>query len=144
MLCGRAFSKLPSINRNLHLQTMTPILPDQHNHFYSRYDRKKTTKASSHSSPKQAVPPDSDSGLPPIPFAIQLWEVNKLFTQLNIRNAAGPDNISPSTLKFCAEQLAPIVCEIYNHSLSQCKVPTCFKSPTIIPVTKTPLSLIPE
>ena len=24
MLCGRAFSKLPSINRNLHLQTMTP------------------------------------------------------------------------------------------------------------------------
>ena len=39
-------------------------------------------------------------------------------------------------MKFCAEQLAPIFCEIYNHSLSQCKVPTCFKSSTIIPVPK--------
>jgi len=75
-----------------------PTLPDQLNHFYSRYDMKNTTKASSHSSPKQAVPPDSDSGLPPIPFAIQLWEVKRLFTELNIRKAAGPDNISQSTL----------------------------------------------
>ena len=40
------------------------------------------------------------------------------------------------TLKFCAEQLAPIFCEICNHSLSQCKFPTCFKSSTIIPVLK--------
>ena len=62
------------------------------------------------------------------------WEVKNLFTKLNIRKATGSDNISPSTLKFCAEQLAPIFCEIYNHSLSQCKVPTCFRSSTIIPV----------
>ena len=60
----------------------------------------------------QAVPPDSDSGLPPPPFTVQPWEVNNLFTKLNISKAAGPDNISPSTLKFCAEQLAPIFCEI--------------------------------
>ena len=61
-----------------------------------------------------------------------------LFTKLNIRKEAGPDNISPSTLMFCAEQLAPIFCEIYNHSLSPCKVPTCFKSSTIIPVPQNP------
>ena len=42
------------------------------------------------------------------------------------------------TLKFCAEQLAPIFCEICNHSLSQCKFPTCFKSSTIIPVPPNP------
>ena len=35
-----------------------PTLPDQLNHFYSRFDRKNTTNASSHSSPKQAVPSD--------------------------------------------------------------------------------------
>ena len=84
------------------------------------------------------MPPDSDSGLPPPPFTVWPWEVTNLFTKLNIRKAAGPDNISPSTLKFCAEQLAPFHCEIYNHSLSQCKVPTCFKSSTIIPVPKEP------
>ena len=42
-----------------------PTLPDQLNHFYSRFDRKNTTKASSHS-----VPPDSDSGLPLPPFTV--------------------------------------------------------------------------
>jgi len=110
-----------------------PILTDQLNHFYSRFDRKNSTKASSHS-----VPPDSDSGLPPPPFTVRPWEVKYLFTKLNIRKAAGPDSISPSTLKFCAEQLAPIFCEIYNHSLSPCKVPTCFKSSTIIPVPQNP------
>ena len=84
------------------------------------------------------MPPDSDSGLPPPPFTVQPWEVKNLFTKLNIRKAAGPDSISPSTLKSCAEQLAPFLCEIYNHSLSQCKVSTCFKSPTIIPITPPP------
>ena len=119
---------------NLLTANSDPTLQDQLNHFYSRFDRKNTTKASSHSGPMQAVPPDSDSGLPPPPFTVRPWEVNNLFTKLNISKAAGPDNISPSTLKFCAEQLAPFFCEIYNHSLSQCKVPTCFKSFTIIPV----------
>ena len=117
-------------------------LPNQLNHFYSRFDRKNTTKASSHSGPKQAVPPDSDSGFPPPPFTAQPWEVKNLFTNLNIRKAAGPDNISASTLKFCAEQLAPIFCEIYNHSLNQCKVPTCFKSSTIISVPPNPRLLL--
>jgi len=115
-----------------------PTLPDQLNHFYSRFDRKNITKASSHCGPTQAVPPDSDSGLPPPPFTVRPWEVKNLFIELNIRKAAGPDNVSPSTLKFCVEELAPIVCEIYNHSLSQCKVPACFKPSTIIPVPKEP------
>ena len=33
-----------------------PTLPDQLNHFYSRFHRKNTTKASGHSGPMQAVP----------------------------------------------------------------------------------------
>ena len=70
-----------------------PTLPDQLNHFYSRFHRKNTTKASGHSGPMQAVPPDSDSGLPPPPFTVRPWEVKNLFIKLNIRKAAGPDNI---------------------------------------------------
>ena len=33
-----------------------PTLPDQLNHFYSRFDRKNTTKASSHSGPTRLCP----------------------------------------------------------------------------------------
>ena len=33
---------------------------------------------------------------------------------------------------------APIFCEVYNPSLSQCKVPTCFKTSTIISVPPKP------
>jgi len=49
-----------------------------------------------------------------------------------------PDNISAATLKNCAEQLAPVFCEIFNQSPRLCKVPTCFKMSTIIPVPKKP------
>ena len=49
-----------------------------------------------------------------------------------------PDNISASTLKNCAEQLAPVFCDIFNQSLRLCKVPTCFKMSTIVPVAKKP------
>ena len=52
-----------------------PTLSDQLNHFYSRFNRKNTTKTSSHSGPMQAVPPDWYSGLPPPPFTVRPWEV---------------------------------------------------------------------
>ena len=49
-----------------------------------------------------------------------------------------PDKISASTLKNCAEQLAPVFCDIFNQSLHLCKVPTCFKMSAVIPVPKKP------
>ena len=63
------------------------------------------------------------------------WEVENLFTKLNKYQEG---NWHRQYLAINTEQLAPIFCEIYNHSLSQCKVPTCFKPPTIIPVPKEP------
>ena len=86
-----------------------PTLPDQLNHFYSRFHRKNTTKASGHSGPMQAVLPDSDSGLLPPPFTVQPWEVKNLFTKLDIRKAGGPDNISPSILKSYAKTTCPSI-----------------------------------
>ena len=49
---------------------------------------------------------------------------------------AGPDGVSTSILKHCADQLAPVYTDIYNESLSQCHVPKSFKESTIIPVPK--------
>ncbi|KAK0156400.1 putative RNA-directed DNA polymerase from transposon BS [Merluccius polli] len=59
-------------------------------------------------------------------------------TTINPRKAAGPDSVSPSTLKHCADQLSPVFTDIFNTSLETCHVPACFKTSTIIPVSKKP------
>ncbi|KAM9781041.1 uncharacterized protein ACBT44_022397 [Syngnathus typhle] len=65
-------------------------------------------------------------------------EVRQMFRRQKIRKAPGPDGMSLSCLKVCAEQLAPTFARIFNHSLELCEVPSCFKSSTIVPVAKTP------
>ena len=130
MLCGKS----PSINRNQHLQTMTP--PSQINWITSTPDSTGRTppKLQATLALRRLCLQTQIQVSHHLPLPVRPWEVKHLFTKLNIRKAAGPDNVSPSTLESCAEQLAPVFCEIYNHSLSQCKVPTCFKPSTIIPV----------
>ncbi len=49
-----------------------------------------------------------------------------------------PDWVSPTCLKTCAGQLAPIFTKIFNVSLDLGEVPSCFKCSTIIPVPKKP------
>ncbi len=53
--------------------------------------------------------------------------------------AAGPDlmlNIPGRVLRTCANQLVDVITDIFNISLSQESVPTCFKTATIVPVPK--------
>ncbi len=50
----------------------------------------------------------------------------------------GPDSVTPACLKTCGDQLAPIFTQIFNRSLELCKVPSCFKCSTVIPVPKKP------
>ena len=59
-----------------------------------------------------------------------------MFQRLNSRKAAGPDNISPCLLKLCADQLSGVFTDIFNVSLSQCKITRCYKASTIILVPK--------
>ena len=59
-----------------------------------------------------------------------------LFRRLNERKAHGPDNISSSTLRNCADQLCTVFTDIFNSSLEQCRVPMCFKTLMIIPIPK--------
>ena len=53
--------------------------------------------------------------------------VSKVFNQVNIHKAAGPDGIPGDVLRACAEQLAGIFTVIYNLALSQPVIPTCFR-----------------
>ncbi len=50
--------------------------------------------------------------------------------------APGPDNIPGRVLRDCAVELTDVFTDIFNISLSQAVVPTCFKATTIIPVPK--------
>ncbi|KAK3534944.1 hypothetical protein QTP70_002030 [Hemibagrus guttatus] len=74
---------------------------------------------------------------PPLtPLTIKEEEVNRLFKCLNTRKATGPDSVSPSLLKHCANQLSPVFTDIFNTSLETCHVPACFKTSAIVPVPK--------
>ena len=106
-----------------------PSLPDKLNDFYGRFDQANTNP------PPTILPPDSNSDPP---FVISETDVRKAFKSQNPRKAAGPDRVAPSVLKNCAEQLAPVFTDIFNLSIRECKVPTCFKRSTIIPVPKKP------
>ncbi|KAI5610921.1 gastrula zinc finger protein XlCGF28.1-like [Silurus asotus] len=50
----------------------------------------------------------------------------------------GPGGVSPSCLKACADQLAPIFTYILNRLLELCEVPSCLKLSTCSPVPKKP------
>ncbi|XP_070592616.1 vomeronasal type-2 receptor 26-like [Erythrolamprus reginae] len=65
-------------------------------------------------------------------------EVQDLFHRQKPGKAPGPDKITPSCLKVCADQLAPIFTQIFNKSLEMCYVPSCFKHSSIILVPKKP------
>ena len=54
----------------------------------------------------------------------------------NPGKAAGPDGIPCRVLRACADQLVGVFTDIFNLSLSQSAVPTCFKMSTIVPVSK--------
>uniref|UniRef100_A0A8C7MZF5 Reverse transcriptase domain-containing protein n=1 Tax=Oncorhynchus kisutch TaxID=8019 RepID=A0A8C7MZF5_ONCKI len=63
-------------------------------------------------------------------------KVSKTFKRVNPRKAAGPDGIPSRALRACADQLAGVFTDIFNQSLYQSAVPTCFKRATIVPVPK--------
>ena len=79
------------------------------------------------------VPPDAASYCE-LSFSVD--DVSKTFKRVNPRKAAGPDGIPSRVLRTCADQLAGVFTDIFNLSLSQSAVPTCFKITTIVPLPK--------
>ncbi|TWW80133.1 hypothetical protein D4764_10G0011630 [Takifugu flavidus] len=69
--------------------------------------------------PSKAVPSSS-----PPPLTIthhHEQDVRRQFARLNPRKAPGPDGVSPSTLRHCAEELTPVFTDIFNSSLESCQ-----------------------
>ena len=60
----------------------------------------------------------------------------KTFKQVTIHKAAGPEGLPGCILRACADQLASVFTDIFNLSLSESVLPTCFKQTTIVPVPK--------
>ena len=63
-------------------------------------------------------------------------DVRKTFKQVYIHKSAGPDILPGRVLKACADQLASVFTDIFNLSLTEYVMPTCFKQTTIVPVPK--------
>ncbi|KAI3376226.1 hypothetical protein L3Q82_016729, partial [Scortum barcoo] len=63
-------------------------------------------------------------------------DVCRTLKRINTRKAPGPDGIPGRALKVCADQLADVFADIFNMSLLQSVVPTCFKETIIVPVPK--------
>ena len=67
-------------------------------------------------------------------LSFSVADVSKTFKRVNPRKAASPDGIPSRVLRACADQLAGVFTDVFNQSLSQSTVPTCFKMATIVPV----------
>ncbi|KAM9821254.1 dihydrofolate reductase isoform 5-T5 [Syngnathus typhle] len=129
----------------------SPRLANQLNKFYRRFDRSfHTTGLPAAQSTYSPLPTTAlSTPLSSLSHTLSLAEaapalhireeeVRQMFRRQKTRKAPGPDAVSPSSLKVCAEQLAPTFAWIFNRSLELCEVPSCFKSSTIVLVAKKP------
>ncbi len=108
-----------------------PSLADELNTFYGRFECNGSSAAlpsSASGSSRQR----SDNHV----ITVTEDEVRRALKRVNIRKAAGPDEITGRVLRSCADQLAGLFTSIFNESLATSVVPTSFKKSIIIPVPK--------
>ena len=104
-------------------------MADHLNEFYCRFESNEHLGGLAD---LKAMLQDSDGS----PIVIHTWEVANLFHRLNPRKAKGPDGLSGKVLKVCADQLATPFGHLFQQSLDEQMVPSCWKSARITPVAK--------
>lgn len=111
--------------RPVEIASADRTLPDELNTSYARFDAL---------NPRTAVtnPRGTDNTV----LQLSEGEGRRAFKKLNAHKAPGPNVIPPRVIKSCATKLAPVFTDIFNTSLTQQAVPTCFKMTTIVPVPK--------
>ena len=55
---------------------------------------------------------------------------------MNVNKAAGPDGIPNKLLKACAEEVAPVLTNIFQQSLETSKLPSDWKKANVTPIFK--------
>ena len=96
-------------------------LPDELNYFYAHFEANNTETCMRAS----AV------------ITLSAADVNKTFKQVNIHKAAGLYGLPGRVLRASADQLASVFTDIFNMSLTESVIPTCFKQTTIVPCPRT-------
>ena len=99
------------------------------------------------------VPPIGLDFSPPAYLLCSEEEVFDLLASLDVSKSTGSDGISARMLKFTASSITSSVTKLFNKSIAQARVPTCWKKSVIVPVPKTsdassptnyrPISLLP-
>ena len=69
-------------------------------------------------------------------FTFDQEGIRKLLAKLKPHTASGPDNLPAHLLKEAADELAPILCLLFNATLHQGKIPQDWKSAYITPIFK--------
>ncbi|KAL0161030.1 hypothetical protein M9458_044755, partial [Cirrhinus mrigala] len=103
----------------------TISLLNELNSFFARFEVQNSTTA------QKTPPPPGDQVMTLSPDSVR-----RSLSRINARKAPGPDNILGRVLRDCAVELTDVFTDIFNISLNQAVVPTCFKATTIIPVPK--------
>ncbi|KAL0175804.1 hypothetical protein M9458_028134 [Cirrhinus mrigala] len=103
----------------------TISLLNELNTFFARFEVQNSTTA------QKTPPPPGDQVMTLSPDSVR-----RSLSRINARKAPGPDNIPGRVLRDCAVELTDVFTDIFNISLNQAVVPTCFKATTIIPVPK--------
>jgi hypothetical protein len=102
-------------------------LPDELNAFYAHFKASNTEPYMRTS----AVPDNSV-------ITLSVDDLSKTFKKVNICNVTGAGGLPGRELRACTDQLASIFTDIFNLSLTQSVISTCFKQATIVPCPKTP------
>ena len=100
-------------------------LPDELNAFYARVKAINTETCT-------RAPAVLDDCV----ITLSVADVNKTFKQVNIHKSAGPDGLPGRVLKACADQLSSVFTDIFNLSLTESEIHTCFKQTPVVPVPK--------
>jgi hypothetical protein len=104
-------------------------LPGELNNIYARFE------ASNIETCMRAVPDDCV-------IKLSKTDVSKTFKQVKIHMDAVPDGLPGCVLRACADQLASIFTDIFNISLSESVIPTCFKQTIVVPVPRTKVTYL--
>ncbi len=68
------------------------------------------------------------------PFTVS--EVSEVLHNLDASKSPGPDNILPVFLKECSDELAPVLCDLYNEFIMKGQVPAAWKDANVVPIYK--------